>query len=160
MGWITILIGAVGLLRMVPEAVSMGGRMDSTYPGLLVIDFFLLLMALGIGRALIDAPGWACRPALFLWGALTASAVVLGNGLGERLSPKLFTSSGSRMALLFAPRLALYGLTVLASPYAFWVLGVLAADRRPKVFSLVLWIGSGGLLGGLVSLLLIPQRLW
>ena len=156
---ITILIGAVGLLRMVPEAVSMQGGLDGVYVGLLVIDFFLLLMTTGVGLYLMDASSGMRSPALFLWGMLSASAVVLGNGLAERLTPRLFTSSGGTLALLYAPRLALYGVTCLATPYALWVLGFETWDR-PTLVKRMGWFGAGLLIGGVVSFGVVPQRVW
>jgi hypothetical protein len=153
-GWITLALGAIDLVRCIPEAIS-AGRLNAIYTGVLCMDLALAVL-LGIaGWGLRQERPWAWVPAALIWGAVPANSGVVFSDLLPHYVRGFQDRLDWRQMLIFSPRMIFYILGMALMPYVLRVLLTSPSEGRPRNLTLWMFVAIGAACGAGIAFVVL-----
>jgi hypothetical protein len=131
LGWITQILGALALLRLIPESAFTNVTWGRDYFGLLGADLVLGFFAFTAGWAFRKGNSWSWAATCLFWGAGTALSAAILIWLGPYMVREM--RKGETVHDFFIDsRCLIYALTLTAAPYVLWAMGALPEPQRPS----------------------------
>lgn len=151
LGWCVAAVGGLGLIRLLPEFLSLRSIATTTYYSILILD--VMLSGLSIGGGLGMHRGWKYGATL---ASIGAGGALFVNSAWMLVTLLTHPLSLSLVAMMFGPRMVYYAISIGFWPYALRI----AFKALPSGGALrwILLVGSAAASGFVTGLILQAAR--
>jgi hypothetical protein len=142
LGSLTQVLGALALLRLIPESAFTNVTWGRDYWGLLGADLGSGLLAFTAGWAFRRGKRGSWAATCLFWGAGTALSAAILILVGPWLVREMRKGETARDFYIDS-RFLIYVLTLIVAPYVLWAMGALPEPERPSWRTRWMWTLTG-----------------